>query len=641
MQSVQIGASEIWFTLIFCVILYFFKDELKQKKNTRLLLLVCIVRLFSDAVSWALDGETGLFLGIVTKCSNYLTFVSNDLVSVVFSVFLWDLIRKENEKSGIILKVYWVFECITIVALTLNLHFGWFYYFDSNNLYSRGAYYHATHVAPVFALVVVFWMLIKYRGRLGKNLKILGWTYFILMAGATIYEYMNFGLSLQTYAQTFSALVAFFICEIEVRQNLVASQEKLKEALEKEKKLDDELRTQQEKLFLALEEAKKANQAKTMFLSNMSHDIRTPMNAIIGYSNLMKKEITDPKLLDYQIKIENSGNLLLSIINNVLDMARIESGKLSVDENYSKVGDTLQEITQVFEAEAIKKDIHLSYENLVEHKNILSDSVKIKEILTNLVSNAIKYTPAGGTVVLRSEELLSEKEGYIKVKTQVIDNGIGMSEEYLPHLFDSFTRERNTTIGNVGGTGLGMAIVKRLVDLMDGSIEVESKLGEGTTFTVIFEHRLADEVYYTQTRNELSDESMKDIILNKHILLAEDNDLNAEIATVILEEAGAVVDHVEDGIKCVARMEEMPVGTYDMVLMDIQMPNMNGYKATRAIRNLPDKGKANIPIIAMTANAFEEDKKKAFEMGMNGHIAKPISVDNIKKTLSPILKENN
>lgn len=219
MQSVQLAASEIWVTLIFGVIMYLFKSELKQKKITKILMIVCIIRLVSDAISWAFDGVPGIFWGILTRCSNYITFVSNDLVSVVFSIFLWNLVRDGDERPGMILKAYWTLEAIVIGALTLNLYFGWFYSFDSSNLYSRGNYYQLTHVAPIVALLVVVWLLIRYQGKFSKNLKFLGWSYFLLMAVATAYEYMNFGLSLQTYAQTFSALVAFFVGEIEVRKN--------------------------------------------------------------------------------------------------------------------------------------------------------------------------------------------------------------------------------------------------------------------------------------------------------------------------------------------------------------------------------------------------------------------------------------
>lgn len=384
-------------------------------------------------------------------------------------------------------------------------------------------------------------------------------------------------------------------------------------------------------------EAEKANAAKSDFLFNMSHDIRTPMNAILGYNELLKENLTDPKLLDYQRKIEQSGNLLLSIINNVLDMARIESGKLSIDENYSEVGAVLKEICEVFEMDVKKKDIHLTYEAKVEHKHILCDVTKIKEVFTNLISNAVKYTSPGGTVILRSQEMPCDRDGYVKIRTEVIDNGIGMSEDYLPLLFDAFTREHNTTTGKVAGTGLGMPIVKRLVELMGGSIAVESALGKGTKFTVILEHKIADEAYYTHRQSEMSDHAKKELIKGKHILLAEDNELNAEIATAILENMGILADRVEDGVQCVARIEQMPAGTYDMILMDIQMPNMDGYKATQVIRHFSDDKKANIPIVAMTANAFEEDKKMALEKGMNGHIAKPIEVHKIEDIMISVL----
>ena len=398
------------------------------------------------------------------------------------------------------------------------------------------------------------------------------------------------------------------------------------------------------KAKIAEEKAKKsqiqaeyANSAKTAFLFNMSHDIRTPMNALLGYNQLMKNELTDSKLLHYQEKIEQAGNLLLSIINNVLDMARIESGKIELDENYNKVGDILKEVCEVFEVEAKKKGIKLTYETQVEHKYILCDVTNIQKILINLVSNAVKYTPAGGTVTIRSQELPCEQKGFAKIKTEVIDNGIGISKEYLPYLFDTFSREHNTTIGKVSGTGLGMAIVKRLVDMMGGSLEVESELGKGTKFTLILQQRTVDEKYYNKDNKRPSAEQ-KEILRGKHILLAEDNELNAEIAIAILEEMGLRVDHVEDGVQCVNKIEQMPAGSYDLILMDIQMPNMDGYKATETIRSLQDKEKANIPIVAMTANAFEEDRKAAFAKGMNEHIAKPIDVEKVEDVLISVLE---
>lgn len=386
-------------------------------------------------------------------------------------------------------------------------------------------------------------------------------------------------------------------------------------------------------------QAEKANAAKSDFLFNMSHDIRTPMNALLGYSELIKRELTDPKLLDYQEKMEQSGNLLLSIINNVLDMARIESGKVELDEDYVKISDIYQNVYEVFRGEADKKGIQLAMEYNVEHEHVICDETKNKEIFLNLLSNAIKYTPSGGKVTIRTKELPCAREGYMRVQNEVIDTGIGMSEKFLPSLFSAFARERNTTAGKVAGTGLGMPIIKKYIDMMGGTIEAESALGKGSRFTVVLEHRIADKVYYEQNAEKSSDNNEKrNVLQGKHVLLAEDNDLNAEIAEFILEDMGLVVDRVEDGIRCVAQMEQKPAGTYDLILMDIQMPHMDGYKATQAIRRLADQKKADIPIIAMTANAFEEDRKKALEKGMNGHIAKPVDIEKMKEILQNTLK---
>ncbi len=385
-------------------------------------------------------------------------------------------------------------------------------------------------------------------------------------------------------------------------------------------------------------QAEKANAAKSDFLFNMSHDIRTPMNALLGYSELIKRELTDPKLLDYQEKMEQSGNLLMSIINNVLDMARIESGKVELDEDYVKIRDIYQGVYKIFQAEAEKKGIRLEMEYEVQHEHVICDETKTREVFLNLISNGVKYTASGGRVTIRIAEIDCDREDYVRIQTQVIDTGIGMSEEFLPSLFEAFSRERNTTAGKVAGTGLGMPIIKKYVDMMGGSIEVESKLGEGSKFTVILEYRSADKGYCGQDTDPSPDTEETDLISGKHVLLAEDNDLNAEIAEFILEDMGLVVDRVEDGIQCVARMEQKTAGTYDLILMDIQMPNMDGYKATETIRRLTDKKKAGIPIIAMTANAFEEDRKKAFEKGMNGHIAKPIDAEKVKRTILSVLR---
>ena len=380
-------------------------------------------------------------------------------------------------------------------------------------------------------------------------------------------------------------------------------------------------------------QAENANAAKSVFLFNMSHDIRTPMNALLGYNQLMKKELTEPKLLHYQRAIENSGNLLLAIINNVLDMARIESGRVELDENYARIDQTMDEVKSVFEPQADKKGLNLVFETQVEHPYVLCDITKTKQILVNLISNAVKYTPAGGTVTVAVQEFPCEQENSVKIQIEVCDTGIGMSKEFLPTLFDSFSRERNTTVGKVAGTGLGMAIVKKYVDLMGGSIDVKSELGEGTVFTLILTQKKADENYYGQKASKTDAADMEISLRGKHILLAEDNELNAEIAIAILEETGLIIEWVEDGVQCVNQIEQMPAGTYDMILMDIQMPNMDGYEATKCIRHLQDIKKAQIPIIAMTANAFQEDAEKCIAVGMNAHLAKPLDIEKVEQTI--------
>ena len=387
------------------------------------------------------------------------------------------------------------------------------------------------------------------------------------------------------------------------------------------KKLND-------KLEIALKKAEDASLAKTRFLNNMSHDIRTPMNAILGYAQLMEEELKGknlPETSDHLEKLRQSGNLLLSIINNVLDMARIESGKMEIDENYGRIEDIRQTLFEIFDDEAKKKNIALHYTINVEHEHILTDTTKVKEIFANILSNAIKYTPSGGSVMVNIDELVCDEPGYMMVRTRVSDTGIGMSQDYLTKIFDAFTRERNTTKSKITGSGLGMSIVKKYVDQLGGTIDVESEPGKGSTFTVTLKNRIADESYYVK-RSDESSGTASEILEGRNILLAEDNDLNAEIAEAILERAGLKVERVEDGIQCVNRITKMPARTYDMILMDIQMPQMNGYKATQEIRHLPDKDKACIPIIAMTANAFEEDKRDAFAAGMNDHIAKPVDL---------------
>ena len=396
-----------------------------------------------------------------------------------------------------------------------------------------------------------------------------------------------------------------------------------------------EERLREQQLEEARHDAQAANDAKTKFLFNMSHDIRTPMNAIIGYTGLMEKHIDDKgRLEDYLGKIRSSGDLLLELINNVLEMARIESGAMALDEAVWDSYEMNNSIFDVLDEQMKAKNIRFDRSIDIQNQYVYCDSLKLREIFMNVLSNAYKYTLSGGSVHMDLKELPSDREGYALYKTTITDTGIGMSEEYLPHIFEEFSRETSSTESGVQGTGLGLPIVKRLVDLMGGSIAVESKLGEGTTFTILLYHRIS-----SKDALEVPDVANHDSMnfRGKRILLAEDNELNAEIATEILEETGASVERAADGIEAVDMLAKAKAGYYNLILMDIQMPNLDGYGATKRIRAFEDVGKAEIPIVAMTANAFEEDKRDALDAGMDGHLAKPIDMNKLMETLGTYL----
>ena len=401
-------------------------------------------------------------------------------------------------------------------------------------------------------------------------------------------------------------------------------------------------RKQREKLYTeeirkSAEKARKANEAKTRFLFNMSHDIRTPMNAIVGFSGLLEKSIHDEKKsLDYIKKIRVSSDILLTIINQVLEMARIESGKITLSSESVNIREMVDAMNTVFESSLTKKSLEYQCSLNVVHDQILCDKTKMEEIILNVVSNYIKYTNPHGKITVSIDELDSEDEKNADYKVVVEDNGIGMSQDYLPHIFEEFSREHTSTETRVAGTGLGLPIVKSLVDRMGGTIEVESEEGKGTRFIMKFSFPVSLE---NQVR-EKEKQNIPDItekLEGKRILLAEDNELNAEIAETVLEETGIKVKHVEDGIQCIEELKKMPEKYYDVILMDVQMPNMDGYTATQRIRDLDDS-RAEIPIIAMTANAYDEDRRKAQEAGMDGFLAKPLDVDEMMRLLAQIIK---
>ena len=390
------------------------------------------------------------------------------------------------------------------------------------------------------------------------------------------------------------------------------------------------------KLQVAVENAESANRAKSTFLFNMSHDIRTPMNAIIGYADLASRHLDDPaKLEKYMENIQVCGQNLLMLLNNVLDLARIENDKTEIEYSVSDVEKDFRNCIAMFQNQADSKGQTLTVTAQLQHPYVYADIPHLTEVCTNLVSNAVKYTGACGTIHCDITQKPGKKEGWCDTVITVADNGIGMSQEFQKHIFEPFERERTSTVSKVEGSGIGMGIVKKLVGLMGGTVEVESKIGVGSTFTVTIPCRIASQEE-TQAKRDTTSSDKKSLSGTK-ILLAEDNDLNAEIAVELLQEEGCTVDRAKDGVECVDMLEKAANGTYQLILMDIQMPVMNGYDAAKKIRRMDDLPKADIPIIAMTANAFSEDKQAALDAGMNDHVSKPINMNVLVPTIQKYL----
>jgi len=382
-------------------------------------------------------------------------------------------------------------------------------------------------------------------------------------------------------------------------------------------------------------EAQAANEAKSRFLYNMSHDIRTPMNAIVGFSDLLEEHLDDPeRARDYLKKIQSSSDFLLALINYVLEVSRIESGKTTLKDEVGCFTELTEALSTVFEPTMKEKELSYTCTVDIQHKYVRCDTTKVKEIFLNILSNSVKYTPAGGHISLTLTESPCEKEGCAAYTAVFTDDGIGMSKDYLPHLFEEFSREHTTTESKVVGTGLGMPIVKSFMDLMGGTIDVQSELGKGSTFTLGFVFPIADASEIPAAQHSRPECSVS--LVGRRLLLAEDNDLNAEIAITLLEENGLKVDRAVDGSQCVKMLRAAPEHTYDAILMDIQMPGLDGYAAARAIRTMPDS-RGQTPIAAMTANAYDEDRQKALDSGMNAHIVKPLDLEVLLRTLREIL----
>lgn len=409
------------------------------------------------------------------------------------------------------------------------------------------------------------------------------------------------------------------------------------EKRQRENEREEERRQARMELEASRAAAIEANKAKTNFLFNMSHDIRTPMNAIIGYANLMEIYFDEKeKCRDYLDKIKKSSAFLLSLVNDVLEMARIESGNFRLEEKVYKITELINGTVSVYRDLMENKGITFNVNVQVQSEYCYGDQTKLGEIFFNIISNAYKYTKTGGKISLVAKQLPCERDGYVLIETRISDTGVGMSKEYLPKIFEEFSREHTSTENGIEGTGLGMPIVKKFVDLMGGTIEVESELGKGTSVTVTIPHKIARaEEFQKNVTLEIDPERFK----GKRVLLVEDNELNSEIAIEILKRAGFLVEHAENGKICLDMLAKSEPSYYDLILMDIQMPKLNGYETTQMIRSLPDREKAEIPVIAVTANAFEEDRNDALACGMNGHIAKPIEITKLMNVLGEILAD--
>ena len=398
-------------------------------------------------------------------------------------------------------------------------------------------------------------------------------------------------------------------------------------------------RQYESELKKSAEQAKNASEAKTRFLFNMSHDIRTPMNAIVGFSGLLEKNLqSEKKAKEYLEKIQSSSNLLLMIINQILEMSRIESGTAVLQLKAEDMDALFHRVNTVFEEDIRKKNLQYHTVLDVRHHYAVCDQTKLQEIMLNIISNAIKYTPEGHSIHVEIHEAVSENPSKIRCIFSCEDTGIGISEEYLPHIYEEFSREHTSTENKVPGTGLGLSIIKSMIELMGGSIQVESRQGIGTKFTVDLSFDMASKEEVYGSRNAIKTSAIH-TIKGKRILIAEDNELNAEIAKTVLEDVGALVTRVEDGQQAVELFKEKPAGTFDAILMDLMMPIMDGYTATREIRSLERSDSKTIPIIAMTANAFQEDAEKCIAVGMNAHLAKPLDIEKVMITICRLVKE--
>ena len=536
-------------------------------------------------------------------------------------------------------RLFLVFE---LVVIAVNFFYPVLFWFDAEGGYHAGMLRYVTLAFQIllFLLTSVYALRItvKTQGKVRlrhRTVGLFGIAMVLLIAVQVFFPllpYYAIGYLLGT------CLLHSFVVEDEKEEY----SRELEDALERERLQSHELSENREVLREALAEAEYANRAKTTFLNNMSHDIRTPMNAIIGFTALAASHLDDRELVaDYLSRITVSSQHLLSLINDVLDMSRIESGKMTLEESTVHLPELIRDLEAILQPGVEEKKLSLAVNaSGIEHPDIIVDRLRLNQILLNILSNAVKFTPAGGAISLTARELGSPAAGLSRYEFRVRDNGIGMSEEFQKTIFEAFTREKTSTVSGIQGTGLGMAITKSIVDMMGGTINVSSAVGEGSEFVVTLPCRLSGVSAEGVPAPADAGQAAKNGFAGRRVLLAEDNEMNQMIAEAILTEHGFQVDIVSDGEQAVQRMADAPAGTYDVILMDIQMPNMDGYEAAQHIRALADPVKAGIPIVAVTANAFEEDRRQAIGAGMDGHLAKPYDIPAMMETLARLLAKD-
>lgn len=575
--------------------------------------------MFAIFTYYITDACWGMFAGLNNIPA---LFIDTTLyyVAMAAAVTCWlTYIVEYLELNSFVSKVFkylgWAFFFADIVALLINFFYPCFFWFDENDAYQAGVIRYSAlwiQVALFFVTVLITgWKTVHISGS-SQRRHIAIFLFSIVMLLANYFQILY--PLLPIYAM--GCLVGCCILHVYVVED---EREEYRQIIAEEKELAEE-----------------ASRAKTSFLFSMSHDIRTPMNAILGYTLMARKKTNDPAIDDYLKKIDIAGNQLLSLVNQVLEMSRIESGKIVLQEQKIDMNKGAEVVRSVYAPQTEAKDIKLSVEvRNLEHTHVIGDNDRLSQITNNLVGNAVKYSMDGGCVSTYVEEEPCDKPGYAIYKMTVEDTGIGMSKEFIPHIFEEFSREETSTVSKIQGSGLGMSIVKQMVDLMDGTIEVSSEVNVGSKFVVRIPLKIDTE--YVETEN--TDEDLLSVSLEgMHILLVEDNEMNREIAQDILSEAGVLIDTADNGISAVEMVKNSASAKFDAILMDIQMPGIDGYEATRRIRALDNPELASTVIFAMTANAFAEDRQNALNAGMNGHLTKPINLPHLLRTLSSLSK---